>query len=353
MVFWNDTLARCEVPPGCPAGDWPVRLWNPALGWSASAPRALAVRPQVTEVEASGDVLTTAGGTAPKASAWRAAIVAAARGDAWAAAYRVAAAGHYGTWPVGCAAAVAPIAGVQCCTDGDETCVCTEPTTTSLEDAFTKYVAHAEAAEKCAALGRRLCTLAELRDNRCVDNGCHFRHAQVWTPEPCGGEVDGQMDTLPAGSAILSPPFVLSGSSGIEVELPGPADAPCADGRCGGALRFFLRCNASATLTIGTDVLAPDSEADMLRIRVDTGWNVNDWPPMWAMGHSSSWQWAPRSPSFEVGEGAHEVVVNGVEDGLKLRAFRLETGGEACGWQTPQELCLQVDTGYTPLDMQV
>jgi hypothetical protein len=53
---WNNAYVRCRRPDPFPAGEWLVRLWSPALGWSDAASSPLVVHSAVTAVAANGAV---------------------------------------------------------------------------------------------------------------------------------------------------------------------------------------------------------------------------------------------------------------------------------------------------------
>ena len=64
------------------------------------------------------------------------------------------------------------LAAVRCCSMAGDNCV--------TPDECFKNATFDQAQEKCAAIGRRLCTPAELNDNRCCGTGCEFDVELTW-----------------------------------------------------------------------------------------------------------------------------------------------------------------------------
>ena len=63
------------------------------------------------------------------------------------------------------------IAAVRCCSIAGDNCI-------TPDGCFE--VTFDEAQEKCAAIGRRLCTPDELKDNLCCYTGCGFDAELTW-----------------------------------------------------------------------------------------------------------------------------------------------------------------------------
>ena len=62
-------------------------------------------------------------------------------------------------------------AAVRCCSDNDENCITPIPCLNTT---------HYNAQEKCAAIGRRLCSVVELATNTCCGTGCGFDDELTW-----------------------------------------------------------------------------------------------------------------------------------------------------------------------------
>ena len=69
------------------------------------------------------------------------------------------------------------LAAVRCCSMAGDNCV--TPGETTPGKCFKNGTLD-QAQEKCAAIGRRLCTPAELNDNRCCGTGCMFDLELTW-----------------------------------------------------------------------------------------------------------------------------------------------------------------------------
>ena len=62
-------------------------------------------------------------------------------------------------------------AAVRCCSDDDIDCITPKP---CLETSYN------QAENECSKLGRRLCTAAEMAENKCCGTGCGFDDKLTW-----------------------------------------------------------------------------------------------------------------------------------------------------------------------------
>ena len=66
------------------------------------------------------------------------------------------------------------INSVRCCSKNGDTCVTPKP---CLKTTLVK------AQERCARMGKRLCTEDELARNTCCGTGCNFDNTQIWSAD--------------------------------------------------------------------------------------------------------------------------------------------------------------------------
>eukprot|EP00440_Ansanella_granifera_P050052 gb/GFBE01054246.1/.p1 GENE.gb/GFBE01054246.1/~~gb/GFBE01054246.1/.p1 ORF type:complete len:2043 (+),score=316.69 gb/GFBE01054246.1/:1-6129(+) len=109
---------------------------------------------------------------------------------------------------------------------------------------------------------------------------------------------------------------------------------------CKGSMEFKLFCMAPAAVTMEVQVVAPDPGSDTFNIEINGGqceypWQLKSYGGQlcWEdpkCHYSTDWRWTQPSIPCQLSAGAHNVVIRGKEDGVKIRRIRLVSGATVC-----------------------
>eukprot|EP00931_Biecheleriopsis_adriatica_P101940 TRINITY_DN76988_c0_g1_i1.p1 TRINITY_DN76988_c0_g1~~TRINITY_DN76988_c0_g1_i1.p1 ORF type:complete len:1411 (+),score=201.49 TRINITY_DN76988_c0_g1_i1:159-4391(+) len=100
------------------------------------------------------------------------------------------------------------------------------------------------------------------------------------------------------------------------------------------SMAFRVLCSSTAEVTFQAEVLTPDGGANSFNVATSSGLVA------WDAGLASGWHWSMSSPTFRLSSGRSSLSIVGREDGIKVRSFRIITGGDQCRFCevcTPQD----------------